>query len=305
MKLQRLTPEFVEGFRRAVMAPEGDALILAMQRLTTTREVRPEDERPLALARELGWIVQDRLTFDGQRAADALREYAYWDQRDRQMVPAEAHEAQHRVVQDMKDRRVLEVGCGFGVNGLYAQGQAASFTGIDLEIGYLQLSPILQEKSGVGGLRLACAPAEAMPFASNSFDYVLCLAVLQYTRPAAAIAEMARVLAPGGRLNVVTGSFGQGLLTYWDSKRWLRQPRSLVGEARTIANTLTLQTLGKKWFLSRRPSATSSAAHVTRGHVRRCLVEAGLRPLEVTGVSRYDTLYYAEKPTSPVLARSG
>lgn len=48
---------------------------------------------------------------------------------------------------------------------------------------------------------LICGPAESLPFSDNALDVVTCLEALEFMQhPAAVIAEMARVLRPGGLL---------------------------------------------------------------------------------------------------------
>ena len=94
---------------------------------------------------------------------------------------------------------VLEVGCGDGV--LLAAILAGLGTrpprvaGVDLAHGRL-----VRARARVSG-EFACATAEALPLRAASFDLVVCAEVLEHLPdPAPAIAELARVLAPGGRL---------------------------------------------------------------------------------------------------------
>lgn len=66
---------------------------------------------------------------------------------------------------------------------------------------------------GFGGLRTVCAPMEALPFATGSFDAATCrLGLMFATDLARALRELARVLKPGGRAAcVVWGSPLQAL----------------------------------------------------------------------------------------------
>jgi ubiquinone/menaquinone biosynthesis C-methylase UbiE len=77
----------------------------------------------------------------------------------------------------------------------------------DAELTGLELSPamlaIAWERAVALGedVDLRTGDAEALPFADASFDTVVCaLSLCTIPRPATAIAEMRRVLVPGGRL---------------------------------------------------------------------------------------------------------
>lgn len=90
----------------------------------------------------------------------------------------------------------LDVGCGEGrfCRRLAARGIAT--TGIDPTVAMLAEA---RRRHGEG--RYLCARAEALPFADASFDLVLAyLTLIDIDDCEAAIAEMARVAAPGGRV---------------------------------------------------------------------------------------------------------
>lgn len=62
---------------------------------------------------------------------------------------------------------------------------------------------VARARDGGERLRLATADARSLPFATNSFDYVLCIDVLPHVPdPRPALAEARRVLRPGGTLIV-------------------------------------------------------------------------------------------------------
>lgn len=95
--------------------------------------------------------------------------------------------------------RVLDVGCGTGVLAREAArraGSSGSVTGIDVNPGMLsvaaKLAPQIRWDEGV---------AEQLPFDSGSFDAVVSQFALMFFGQAA-LSEMWRVLAPGGRLAV-------------------------------------------------------------------------------------------------------
>jgi SAM-dependent methyltransferase len=97
-------------------------------------------------------------------------------------------------------RDVLDVGAGNGyVLSRYAQA-GARVTGIDLTRTGVELCRRRFELMGLAG-RFLVANAEALPFADDSFDCVCSMGVLHHTPDTArAVAEVRRVLRPGGRL---------------------------------------------------------------------------------------------------------
>jgi len=93
---------------------------------------------------------------------------------------------------------LLDVGCGTG-NLLAAARQAfprAALVGIDPSAALLARAG---RHPSLAGATLARAVAEALPFANATFDGVVSLLVLQeFPEPQPALAEMRRVVCPGG-----------------------------------------------------------------------------------------------------------
>jgi SAM-dependent methyltransferase len=96
-------------------------------------------------------------------------------------------------------RRVLEVGCGAGVDlARFARG-GALVTGVDLAESAIALARANFEQQGLKG-EFRVADGERLPFADNEFDLVYAHGVVQYTaNPAKLVAECRRVLKPGGQ----------------------------------------------------------------------------------------------------------
>lgn len=95
--------------------------------------------------------------------------------------------------------RVLEVAVGTGRN-LPGYPADAAITGIELSPAMLDIA---RQRAAAAGrdVDLREADAEHLPFDDDSFDTVVCaLALCTIPSPVAAVGEMRRVLAPGGRL---------------------------------------------------------------------------------------------------------
>jgi SAM-dependent methyltransferase len=100
--------------------------------------------------------------------------------------------------------RVLEIGCGSGGPALHlARSTACEIVGVDLhEDGVVNATRMAAEAGLDARASFVRADAsEALPFASGSFDALLCVDSVNHLRDRARVfAEWARVLAPGGRV---------------------------------------------------------------------------------------------------------
>jgi ubiquinone/menaquinone biosynthesis C-methylase UbiE len=100
--------------------------------------------------------------------------------------------------------RVLDVACGTGVVARLAAervGITGAVAGLDLNPGMLAVARAVTPPSL--SIEWHEANAEAMPLPDEAFDVVMCQMGLQFVPDkAAALREMRRVLAPGGRLAI-------------------------------------------------------------------------------------------------------
>lgn len=90
--------------------------------------------------------------------------------------------------------RLLDVGCGTGLALQLARERGASLAGVDVTLGLLEIAADRLPEAD-----LWCADMVALPFADNSFDAVVGVNAFQFADdPRLALAEAARVCAPGG-----------------------------------------------------------------------------------------------------------
>ncbi|MFO7172331.1 MAG: class I SAM-dependent methyltransferase [Bacillota bacterium] len=101
---------------------------------------------------------------------------------------------------------ILDVGCGTGINLLEAArvfGPCRLLVGIDLSPGMVAVA---QEKAAQAGVpaTILLGDAEALPLPDATFDLVICNSAYHwFENRQQAVAEMARVLRPGGQLILI------------------------------------------------------------------------------------------------------
>src|SRR5262249_25490736 len=120
-------------------------------------------------------------------------------------------------LEGLAGRRFVDVSCGAGRWSAHAKAQKAIVFGVDLCAEMLRLA---QRKDGLAG-RLAVADTRWLPLADGCADLVLCALSLGHISPIeAALAELARIVRPGGR--VIVTDFHPGALAHG----WKRTFRS-------------------------------------------------------------------------------
>ncbi|WP_203335643.1 class I SAM-dependent methyltransferase [Nocardioides limicola] len=109
-------------------------------------------------------------------------------------------EAEARILGPLTGRRALEVGCGASQCSRWLIGQGATAVGLDLSFRQLQHSRRIDDATGIP-VPTVQGTATSLPFQDSSFDIVFSsFGALQFVRDLAeTIAEVARVLRPGGR----------------------------------------------------------------------------------------------------------
>ncbi len=97
-------------------------------------------------------------------------------------------------------QRVLDVGCGTGNAALIAARAGAQVTAVDPAPRLRDVARAQARREGLT-IEVLAGEAASLPVADRSFDAVLSnFAVIFAADPTAAVAEMVRVVAPGGRI---------------------------------------------------------------------------------------------------------
>lgn len=99
---------------------------------------------------------------------------------------------------DVNDRRILDAGCGSGPLSASLRARGAVMTGFD---GSPAMIDLARRRLGDDVALLVADLSQPLPFADDAFDDVVASLVLHYLEDwAGPLAELRRVLKPGGRL---------------------------------------------------------------------------------------------------------
>jgi len=129
-------------------------------------------------------------------------------------------------------RRVLDIGTGTGLAAIQAAHRAGdgAVVGVDHSPGMLRVAET--KARGVTNVTFRQMDAEALEFPDGAFDRVVSLfALLHFPEPLAAVREMHRVLAPGGRVAIAVGS-GPNLVSWQGISHAARRVIDICEETR-------------------------------------------------------------------------
>ncbi len=118
---------------------------------------------------------------------------------------------------DVKGKRILEIGLGYGTLGQKLAESAAEYVGVDISMGPVEM---MNHRIGMHGLRGSATKASAhqLPFEDESFDAVVSIGVFHHTgNVEKCVGESRRVLKPGGRLLAM-------VYNQFSYRQWLRWP---------------------------------------------------------------------------------
>jgi ubiquinone/menaquinone biosynthesis C-methylase UbiE len=168
-------------------------------------------------------------------------------------------------------RRILDAGCGLGEEARELArlvGPDGEVTAIDLSTAFISAAA---ERDNGSGVHYAVGDIAKLEFPDEFFDGVRCERVIQHLAdPDAVIAELARVVRPGGRVCLVD--------TDWESFLLDGMPEDLVGEMLAVRRGLgMLKPVGRQ--------------------LRRRMVTAGLKDIAAEPI----TIAITDRPTAETI----
>ena len=135
---------------------------------------------------------------DAARASDS-----YFDDIEQRRYSTHYHLPELFASMDGGGRRLLEVGCGIGVDSIQLARRGYEVTAVDLTENALAVARQLRAHRGVS-VDFRLGNAEGLDFPDRSFDAVYSFGVLHHTPDIErSVAEVRRVLRPGGTAYVM------------------------------------------------------------------------------------------------------
>jgi SAM-dependent methyltransferase len=105
-------------------------------------------------------------------------------------------------------RRILDVASGFGQDAILLQEKGATVVGAEPSERMMAWARMKSDEATGAVPSWVRGWSDALPFATDSFDAAFCKGALDhFDRPELAIAEMARVTRPGGRVVLAIANF--------------------------------------------------------------------------------------------------
>ncbi len=161
----------------------------------------------------------------------------------------------------LKDKKVIDVGCGGGILAESMAQRGASVTGIDMGEAPLQVARLHQHESGVDIDYQQITAEEMAEQHAGEFDVVTCMEMLEHVpNPASVIQACAKLVKPGGAVFFSTIN---------------RNPKSYL-----------LAIVGAEYLLRMLPKGTHHYdKFIKPSELTRWVREAELNPQELTGMT--------------------
>ena len=99
---------------------------------------------------------------------------------------------------NLKEKKILDLGCGAGENSVYFAKKGAKCTATDFSCGMVKVTLALAKKYNVE-IHAHEMNAMEISYPDNTFDFVYASNLLHHVNPHKTLKEMHRVLKPGGK----------------------------------------------------------------------------------------------------------
>ncbi len=292
-----LDPTQLADTRAALLRPGSAQLIELVFRLNLRRSPDGIEPEVFDEAIRLGWVTEGShtLTRLGWLVADPIREYRFWLDRGRRLHGENDYDLLRP--ESYAGLSVLEPGSGFGCNLLSLSRVGGRFVGLEPVALYRQFTPIFAEREGLTAPEVVGGSGESLPFGKEEFDVVLCYSAHQYMDVAPALREMARVLRPGGQLQVIGGTLDVVASTVGRRVIQERSLGALKHWALTLGNTLSYELRRQRLFNPTGDAATGAPVYPRLRYMRQWMTEAGLKVRDdLTRRVGVETCFVADKP---------
>jgi ubiquinone/menaquinone biosynthesis C-methylase UbiE len=139
------------------------------------------------------------------------------------------------VASELRNKRVLDLGCGYGGRTAWYAEHALEVHGVEVFSNMVQESAGFAAHKGLGNCHFSLGDEEALHFPDSFFDVVVSYDVMEHVQdPATVLKEVGRVLKPGGiALLIFTPYFGAfahhlNYITMLPALHWFFRPSVLV-----------------------------------------------------------------------------
>ena len=185
----------------------------------------------------------------------------------------------------LKNKRVLEVGLGYGSVGRRAIQCGALYTGLDVAKGPIDFLSQTTKHFSANFLQESVL---SMPFPDNSFDFVISIGCLHHSgNLPKAIEECARVLQPGGTMILMV----YNALSY---KRWITRPLETFRRSKHVNGPQQISKSSHKdaWWYDRKTDGTTAPSTVftTIKEIESMLSKTSIKSIEIKNIDNVQDL---------------
>ena len=296
---QVLSQEQIETIEAALQGDTGVAFLTMMRSLSMHEPDGTYEPGAVQCARnakllQTGDEGRPVLTPLGWKVSDSIREYLFWEERDRLLHMYDTRPAFADTM--FRGKRVLEIGSGLGCNLFSLQPIASDVLGMEIEPVYVQMASVLTKLAGIEPPRVHVGRAERLPLDDASQDVIMALGSLQYMDFKPVLGEIYRVLDAQGVFIAILSPIGL-FVKYEIREAWTaRDVKRFLRAFLVVAVTYYEQWFDRRmaWFEHRNP--LKWPVHPTRRRMRRLFLEAGLVPDEaLTEDNEHERIYIARK----------